>query len=323
MSLSEFEAIAAYFDTPALAPNTADVALGIGDDGAVLEVPPEQQLVVVADTLVEGIHFPVDCPPEWIAHRALGANLSDIAAMGAAPRWYTLCISLPQLNRHWLEEFCRALAAAAPAGLSLVGGDTTRGPLTVSVQILGLVPRGKALRRSGAQPGDGIYVTGQLGDAAAGLAVQQADAGGDPRFETLLRRFSHPTGRLREGALLRGVATSCIDISDGLLADLGHICQQSAVAAHVQLDQLPLSPALRDWAGDRALVFATGGGDDYELCFTLPPSQEPGLRHVFAAQGLQLTRIGEMVVGVGVHCFDGQGAPCAFMRSGYEHFEQR
>jgi thiamine-monophosphate kinase len=321
VSLSEFEAIATYFESPSLAPVAKDIILGIGDDGAVLELPANQQLVVAADTLVEGIHFPADFPPEWVAYRALGANLSDIAAMGASPRWYTLCISLPRLDCGWLEAFCSGLAAAsAPSGLSLVGGDTSRGPLTVSVQILGLVPRGGALRRAGAQPGDAIYVTGHLGDAAAGLAVWQAgeDAGG--RFENLLRRFTQPRARLREGVLLRGMASSCIDISDGLLADLGHICSRSAVAAHVYLDRLPISRALLAWDPDRALENATAGGDDYELCFTLPAAKQPQLQRAFRAEGLQLTRIGEMVGGSGVHCFDAEGAPRAYTRSGYEHF---
>ncbi len=321
MSLSEFEAIATYFGSPSLAPVATDIALGIGDDGAVLDLPANQQLVVAADTLVEGIHFPADFPPEWVAYRALGANLSDIAAMGATPRWYTLCISLPQLDRGWLDAFCRGLAAAsAPSGLSLVGGDTTRGPLAVSVQIMGLVPRGSALRRAGAQPGDAIYVTGHLGDAAAGLAVWQAGRAAEDRFENLLRRFSQPRARLREGVLLRGMASSCIDISDGLLADLGHICSQSAVGAHVYLARLPISRVLLAWDADRALQYASGGGDDYELCFTLPLAKQAQLQRMFRAEGLQLTRIGEMVVGSGVHCFDARGAPQAYTRSGYEHF---
>ncbi len=321
VSLSEFETIATYFESPSLAPVATGVVLGIGDDGAVLDVPAGRQLVVAADTLVEGIHFPIDCSPEWIGFRALGVNLSDMAAMGADPRWYTLCITSPQLDPAWLEGFCRGLAkAAAASAVCLVGGDTTRGPLTISVQILGLVAAGRALRRAGARPGDGIYVTGCLGDAAAGLAVLQAGEARDGQFEALLQRFSHPRARLREGALIRDVATSCIDISDGLLADLGHICEQSAVAAHVSLDALPLSPALQAWAGDRALDYATGGGDDYELCFTLPAAVQRELEQAFQAEGLQLTRIGEMVAGTGVHCFDAHGAPQDFARSGYEHF---
>ncbi len=314
--------IASYFDSPSLAPAAADIALGIGDDAAVLEVPPDQQLVVAADTLVEAVHFPVGCPPDWVGYRALAVNLSDIAAMGARPRWYTLCISLPQLDSDWLEGFCRGLAdAAAGHGVSLVGGDTTRGPLVVSVQIMGLVPRGRALRRSGARVGDGIYVTGYLGDAAAGLAALTAGDTGEAQFEPLLRRFSYPRPRLREGELLRDLASSCIDISDGMLGDLGHICEHSSVAAHVELDAIPLSPALQDWAGERALDYATSGGDDYELCFTVAPQLQDALQRAFRKENLKLTRIGKMVAGAGVHCFEA-GVPLKLSRSGYEHFGQ-
>lgn len=315
--------IAAYFNSPSLAPAASDIALGIGDDAAVLEVPPDQQLVVAADTLLEAVHFPVGCPPDWVGYRALAANLSDIAAMGARPRWYTLCISLPQLDSWWLKGFCRGLAeAAAGSGVSLVGGDTTRGPLTISVQIMGLVPRGRALRRAGARAGDAVYVTGHLGDAAAGLAALAAGDTGEAQIEPLLQRFSYPRPRLREGELLRDLASSCIDISDGLLADLGHICEHSSVAAHVELDAMPLSPALRAWAGERALDYATSGGDDYELCFTVAPQLQNALQRAFRKENLKLTRIGKMVAGAGVHCFDADGMYHKLSRSGYEHFGQ-
>ena len=323
MPLSEFAMIERYFSGPELAPAAADIVLGVGDDAAVLAVPADQQLVVAADTLVEDVHFPAGSAPDVIGYRALAVNLSDLAAMGAQPRWYTLCLTLPELQRDWLDGFCRGLAqAAAATGISLVGGDTTRGPLTLSVQIMGLVSKGAALTRSGASPGDRIYVTGSLGDAAAGLAILQ-QAAPEKFCDHLIDRFSRPTPRLREASLLKGIASSCIDISDGLLADLGHICEQSAVAARIDLDSLPISSELRRYAGKQALTYAASGGDDYELCFTVPESAVAGLEQQFNQCGLRCTSIGqimESIDGVAVQCVDSDGTTRTIPRGGYEHF---
>jgi thiamine-monophosphate kinase len=325
MPLSEFAMIERYFSGLELAPSAADIVLGVGDDAAVLAVPAGQQLVVAADTLVEAVHFPAGSAADLIGYRALAVNLSDLAAMGAQPRWYTLCLTLPELQRGWLDGFCRGLAqAAAATGISLVGGDTTRGPLTLSVQIMGLVSEGAALTRSGASPGDRIYVTGSLGDAAAGLAILQ-QAVTDKSFDHLIKRFSRPAPRLREASLLKGVASSCIDISDGLLADLGHICENSAVAARINLDSLPISSELRRYAGAQALTYAANGGDDYELCFTVPEPAVVGLEQQFNQRGLRCTSIGKImknVDGVGVQCVDSDGATRTIPRSGYEHFAE-
>lgn len=322
MALTEFAMIARYFSNSALSAGADDIILGIGDDAAVLEVPQGQQLVVAADTLVESVHFPAASAGELVGFRALATNLSDMAAMGAQPRWYTLCLTAPKLDPAWLESFCRGLAgAAAGTGVSLVGGDTTAGPLSVSIQIMGLVATGTALTRSGAQPGDAIYVTGSLGDAAAGLELLQAEKTPARQFDDFLRmRFSRPQPRLQEAALLRGMATSCIDISDGLLADLGHICECSSVGARLELDAIPVSAELFAYAGKRAHNLATSGGDDYELCFTVPAHCAAQLEKAFQGHGLHITRIGTVVARPGIQCFDSQGKLVESARSGFQHF---
>lgn len=321
MSLSEFAMIKRYFSDSPLTPAADDIIVPVGDDAAVLAVPAGQQLVVAADTLVAAVHFPADTAADLIGYRALAVNLSDLAAMGAQPRWYTLCLTLPELKQQWLDDFCAGLAeAAADTGISLVGGDTTRGPLTISVQIMGLVPNNAGLTRSGARPGDSIYVTGTLGDAAAGLAILQREIAAEARFDHLIERFSRPSPRLREAEALMGYASSCIDISDGLLADLGHICESSGVAANLNIDALPISGHLRDYAGQQALTYALNGGDDYELCFTVAAQQARELELRFQQRGLQYSAIGQVIDGAGVHCVDGGGNIRTMLRSGYEHF---
>jgi thiamine-monophosphate kinase len=329
MALAEFSLIDRFFRQPNLCPEDDNIVAGIGDDAALLRVPPGRQLVVCADTLVQGVHFPEYTAAGDIGYRALVVNLSDIAAMAAEPRWYTLCLTLPTLDDVWLQDFCQGMVdAATPAALSLIGGDTTAGPLSVSVQMLGLVAPGKALRRSGAQSGDAIYVTGYLGDAAAGLAqLQGADAAlsidGTHRHY-LTERFYRPRPRLAEAGLLHDIATSCIDISDGLLADLGHICTQSRVAARIEAAALPLSVALSTLPRSQALDYALAGGDDYELCFTVPVAQCAQLEQRFAEHGSLCRRIGEVVDqtvgGTGVRCLDENGGTLMPAAAGYEHF---
>jgi thiamine-monophosphate kinase len=323
MSLSEFAMIKHYFSESQLTPAADDIIVPVGDDAAVLVVPAGQQLVVAADTLVEAVHFPAGSAADLIGYRALAVNLSDLSAMGAQPRWYTLCLTSPELKQQWLDDFSAGLAeAAADTGISLVGGDTTRGPLTISVQVMGLVPNNTALTRSGARPGDIIYVTGTLGDAAAGLAILQRELASETLFDHLIERFSRPTPRLREAGILMAYASSCIDISDGLVADLGHICESSGVAASLNIDTLPISTGLRGYAGQQALTYALNGGDDYELCFTVAAHQAQELERSFQQQGLQCSPIGQVIDGAGVHCVDAKGNTRTMLRSGYEHFRK-
>ena len=297
MALGEFELIDRFFrDCGA---TRTDVVLGIGDDGALLRPPSGADLVAVSDTLVEGVHFPAGSPAESIGHRALAVNLSDIAAMGATPRWAVLSLTLPRVEEAWLAGFARGFGALARAhGVALVGGDTTRGPMTIGVQVLGTVPAGEGLRRSGGRPGDALFVTGTPGDAAAGLALIMAadgsaaglrsDASADA-LEALRRRFLFPTPRIAEGEALRGLASACIDISDGLVGDLGKLAAASACAAVLDVDALPRSAALAAVTPEAALRSMLDGGDDYELLLAVPPAQ---VARVASMPGL--TRIGEL-----------------------------
>ncbi len=312
MSLSEFDLIRRYFQRPAAC--REDVVLGLGDDAAIVDVPPGMQLVAAVDTLVERVHFRHVDRPEDIGWKALAVNLSDLSAMAAEPCWYTLSLTLPNVDEAWLDGFARGLFELADChGLALIGGDTTRGPLTVCIQILGLVERGKALTRAAARPGDLIYVSGTLGDAAGAL-----EHGYQP---DLARRLHRPEPRIELGRRLRGLAHACIDISDGLLADLGHIAEASACAAHVASARLPLSMALNAVCTPaQALRYACSGGDDYELCFTLPPARVSRLAEIAAELGLALTCIGEMHKGAGL-LLDGEAASgCASGPGGYRHF---
>lgn len=298
----------------------ADVLLGIGDDGALLIPPPGQALVVVADTLVVDRHFPSNLPPADIGWRAAAVNLSDMAAMGAQPLWATLALTLPAMDEAWACGFLTGLMQALRAhGVVLVGGDTTRGPLTVTVQVIGAVPAALALTRRGARPGDLVYVSGSLGDAAAGLRCLQAGAGGRPDADWLIQRFCRPMPRVALGHLLRGIASACIDVSDGLLADLGHIATQSGCALRIDAQCLPLSAPLRGAvAPDQRLLLAASGGDDYELAFTVPAA------HGRALDALEsecpVTRIGEVVAGEGVALSDEAGVPMRVAETGYRHF---
>jgi thiamine-monophosphate kinase len=291
-----------------------DVVLGIGDDGALLAPPPGMQLVVTMDTLNVGVHFPADTAPADIGWKALAVNLSDLAAMGAQPAWCTLSLSLPQADAAFVDGFCDGfLALAAQHGVALVGGDTTRGSLSVSITAHGFVAAGEALRRDGARVGDEVWVSGTLGDAAGALRQWQA---GEPMAPALRARLERPTPRVELGRALCGLASACIDVSDGLLADLAHVCRASGVGAEIDLDALPASAALRAAfdAGERRILQATGG-DDYELCFTVPRARRDAVAALAEALALPLTRIGRIVDGHGVAC-DGLGA----VAPGYQHF---
>jgi len=290
MPLGEFALIDRYFRA-AGAPRV-DVVLGVGDDGAVLRPPPGCDLIAVSDTLVEGVHFPVGSPAASVGHRALAVNLSDIAAMGATPAWALLALTLPQVDEAWLEEFARGFSALARAHeIALVGGDTTRGPLMINVQVMGFVPQGQGLRRSGARPGDLLCVSGTPGDAAAGLRCLQTtdllDAPADQSireaWRALQQRFEYPTPRVDLGLRLSAIASACIDVSDGLAGDIDKMLAASLCAAIIDLDALPRSAAMSTLvetgalSSVEALRFALAGGDDYELAFCVPASQRSAL----------------------------------------------
>ncbi|GAB1408504.1 thiamine-phosphate kinase [Thermomonas brevis] len=312
--MAEFDLIVAI---QARAAARGDVALGIGDDAALLQPPPGLQLAVAMDTLNAGVHFPDGSAPADIGWKALAVNLSDIAAMGATPAWCTLSLSLPAPDAGFVEGFLDGFLALADAhGVALVGGDTTRGPLSVCVTAHGFVEPGQALRRDGAQAGDEVWVSGTLGDAAAALTQWQA---GDSLDPALRARLDRPTPRLALGRALRGIASACIDVSDGLLADLGHVCAASGVAARVELDALPASPALRQaFAGEALRRLQSAGGDDYELCFTAPAAVRDAVLQRAADVGA--TRIGRIVEGQGVVALDADGAAWQPARAGYQHF---
>jgi thiamine-monophosphate kinase len=323
--MTEFDVIAHYFSQNF--PKRTDVILGIGDDAALCTMPFGMQLAVSIDTLVECVHFPITTPPEDIGYKALAVNLSDMAAMGATPAWMTLALTCPKVNETWLKRFSQGLLELAQsAQVSLIGGDTTQGPLTITLQISGFVPAGQALRRHGAQPGDGIYVTGTLGDAGLGLALIQGPPsllegarGMDREREFVKSRLNRPRPRLKIGQALRGIASSAIDISDGLVADLGHILNASGVGATLQLENLPLSNALHDYLSlEQAWYFALSAGDDYELCFTVPPSKEKVLQD--ALETKTYIRIGTIEKESGLRCLDGKGRAFVPKRPGYQHF---
>lgn len=322
MAPNEFSIIERYFTRPAT-PHDPQLRLGIGDDAALLQVPEGMELAVATDTLVEGVHFPQHTRPDDIGHKALAVNLSDMAAMGAEPRWATLALTLPTADESWLTAFSAGFFALAEEyRVQLIGGDTTHGPLTVTVQILGLVPAGTALRRSGAHAGDLIYVTGTLGDAGLALRLlQQQAALSDSHAAHVLLRLSRPQPRLTEGMALRGVASAAIDISDGLGADLGHILEASGTGARINLATLPLSAAVTDYMdknGDWELPLCAG--DDYELCFTVPAQKRAALLDALEAFPAGCTNIGIIEAAPGLRCIAPGGAAITLRSAGYQHF---
>jgi thiamine-monophosphate kinase len=318
--LSEFSLIQHYFEK--LSTQRKDVLLGIGDDCALLQCPAEHVIAVSIDTLVENIHFFADVDPETLGYKSLAVGLSDLAAMGAQPAWFTLALTLPEVNENWLKGFSQGLAKLAKKhNIQLVGGDTTRGPLTISIQVHGFVAAEKAVRRSGAQVGDMIYVTGTLGDAGAALQLQLQkwnDVTLNIEDKSYLRqRLEQPTPRLEIGQELAGIASSAIDISDGLLADLGHILEKSSVGARLDLTKLPLSLAMTKVDRKTAERFALQSGDDYELCFTVPPQYFSEIEQRFKDQ---CTLIGTITDDQGIYFIDDNDALIALKGTGYDHF---
>ncbi|ARN74412.1 thiamine-phosphate kinase [Oceanicoccus sagamiensis] len=331
--LSEFDIIARYFadiDGGTTVGTTVDttagqsaVTLGVGDDCALLSLPPGQQLALSIDTLVSGRHFPENANPYQLAERALAVSISDLAAMGATPLAFTLALTLPAVDTQWLDGFSRGLRAAAQAyKLPLMGGDTTQGPLSLTVQVHGSVSAQTALKRSAAKPGDAIFVSGTIGDAAVALAMIQGRLTVDQAQQNFLnQRFYQPSARLDIGQGLLGLANAAIDISDGLLADLAHIAKASQLAAVVNVDQLPLSSVIKAVVEKpQALAYALSGGDDYELCFTAPPENRALIKTLGQQLGVPITEVGTMLAGSGVSCIDASGGDVSVDASGYQHF---
>lgn len=320
MALSEFELIQNCFAEQAAASLHPDVRLGIGDDCAILSPTAGQDLLVTVDTLVAGVHFPDTLSPSQIAGRCLAVNLSDLAAMGAKPAWFTLALTLPEANEAWLREFSRGLfELASQYGISLVGGDTTRGPLSITIQAHGYAPEGLALRRDGAKPGDLIYVSGSVGDAGAGLGLTLK--GHIDESDFLVQRFVSPTPRLALGQKLLTIASAAIDISDGLLADLGHILKRSQVGAQLQSDYVPVSKALLEAVGkEQALQLALSAGDDYELCFCVSAEQVAEMEILAKQVGVDVSQIGVITREPGLTVLDEYGQLMPLTKTGYQHF---
>jgi thiamine-monophosphate kinase len=342
---TEFELIDSYFANSPV--NREDVVLGVGDDAAVVQVPEGYQLVAAVDTLVSGVHFFPDVQPDALGHKALAVNLSDFAAMGAVPAWATLALTLPEVDTAWIRRFSHGFEQLAQQyQVQLIGGDTTRGPLTISVQLLGYVPAGHAVRRSGARPGDLIFITGTLGDAGAALAVQQGmlDAGAELRG-ALSQRLNKPLPRVGAGLALREVAHAMIDISDGLAADLGHILGQSDVGARIDFDRLPVSESLaglvsqlndaaqqrgrmqiKDVDGTRPapwpgyLDFCLAAGDDYELCFIAPADAEDRIISELRKLECPMSVVGEIEAAPGLRARLADGTVVTVQPGGYQHF---
>jgi thiamine-monophosphate kinase len=318
--LSEFELIARYFDRP----QTPDgvVKLGVGDDCALLAPPPGQTLAVSTDMLVEGRHFFAGADPEKLGHKALAVNLSDLAAMGAKPMAFTLALSLPSADENWLAGFARGLFALADAeGIRLIGGDTTRGPLNLCITVMGSVPVDEALRRDAAKNGDDLWVSGTLGDARLALEVLQGNLTLTPALLSLAEeRLHRPTPRCALGMALRGIAHAAIDVSDGLLGDLGHLLARSQLGAEIDVASLPAGSALSQQPAGQQTDYVLNGGDDYELCFTAPPEQRDAVLSAAASANTPVTRIGRLKSAAGIQILDTAGKSLPFTSQSFDHF---
>lgn len=297
---------------------------GVGDDCALLSLAEDQHLALSIDTLVAGRHFPINANPYELAQRALAVSVSDLAAMGATPLAFTLALTLPKIDNEWLQGFSDGLRRAANEyTIALIGGDTTQGPLALSVQVHGSVAKQKALTRSAAKLGDSIFVSGTVGDAAAALAVIEKNLNVDDlQRQYFLSRYYQPQARIKLGESLVGIANAAIDVSDGLLADLAHIAKASHLAARVNSCRVPISPQLSAVVNEeQALEYALTGGDDYELCFTVCADRRQQVLDISVSLGLSISEIGKMVAGQGVSCVDKQGDEISFTRLGYQHFQ--
>jgi len=316
---SEFELIRRYFTRPA---RTA--ALGVGDDGALVKAPTGLVLAITTDMLLEGTHFLPGTDARRLGHKSLAVNLSDLAAMGADPRWFLLALALPDADEAWVGRFAEGMFALAAAhAIELIGGDTTRGPRAIAITAIGTLPPGHALRRDTATAGEELWLSGSTGDAALGLAHARGRVALDDAAAGHCRaRLEAPEPRVALGRRLRGLAGAAIDVSDGLLADLGHVAERSRVGVEVDYASLPRSAALRSCAdpalADRCLL---AGGDDYELAFTAPAPRRGEVEAAGAAAGVAVTRIGRIAGGApGVRLLGADGAPIDVARRGFDHF---
>ncbi|WP_440875573.1 thiamine-phosphate kinase [Thalassotalea sp. PLHSN55] len=320
--MKEFDLIKHYFAQQGL--NRKDVVLGIGDDCALVQAAERQHIAVTTDTLVAGVHFPVETSAHAIGHKVVAVSLSDLAAVGAEPAWISLAITLPSIDEAWAKEFCRGVFELCEFyNVQLIGGDTTQGPMSVTVTAQGIVPFGKHISRTGAKAGDWLYVTGEIGDAA--LALQHVFGNiklAQPFVENSLKKLNYPKPRALAGQALREYATSAIDISDGLLSDLEHICQGSKVGANIVLDDLPISTAMFETLGQEAAVeMALNGGDDYELLFTVSQDNKVGMETALANVGVTVTCIGQLNPSEKITTTL-NSKPVLIDKKGFEHFSE-
>ncbi len=321
---SEFNLIEKYF--VGRQAQRKDVVLAAGDDCAIVTSPANVSIAITTDTLVCGTHFLASADPAWVAHKALAANISDLAAMGATPSWASLALTLPDVDEAWLEAFSDAFFQLSDYfGIQLIGGDTTKGPLSITLTVQGTIPEGKALTRSGAKVGDWIYVTGQLGDSKAGLdVILEAQNRTKPFAEVLEQRHYRSTPRVLAGQALLGIANSAIDISDGLVADLQHILKRSNVGANLDVGLLPVSQELIQFVGDttQALQYALTSGEEYELCFTVPEENKGTIESALAHCGVKVTCIGQ-IRPAGVFELHYQGQSIDWDLEGFDHFKAK
>lgn len=325
MYTSEFDIIRRYFT---LDDSRQDIVLGVGDDCALLSPPAGMLQATTVDTLIAGVHFPINTSAADIACKAIAVNLSDLAAMAAEPAWLTLALTLPDVDENWLEDFSRAFHKTAQHyGVQLIGGDTTRGPLSITVQATGFVSADRVMRRDAAKPGDNIYLTGTIGDAALALRMHQTgllQSENSDNAEYLLSRLNCPEPRVEFAQAVSAYARCAIDVSDGLLADLGHIISASHCGARLELDALPLSEAFlsvyTNNSEDVDLLNVLSGGDDYELCLTVNPELEYEFKQISQSFNLRLTKIGQITDSGSIECIDQQGRLVDFTTAGYQHF---
>lgn len=317
--MDEFSLIDRFFRS--IPHHRDDVIIGIGDDAACLEVPVGQQLLVSCDTLVADVHFSQTWDAYDIACKAMMVNISDMAAMAASPCWITLALTLPTLDKLWLSRFSEGVRdSLARFNIALIGGDTTRGPLAITVTIHGLAPTGRAVKRSCAQPGDIIYVSGELGAAALAVNCDHLSDCNPTDKAVLMKKLQHPNPRIDLGRYLQTYATAAIDISDGLSADLNHVCVESGVGACLNMDSIPIHPLVKKYKKDNALDFALSGGDDYELCFTVSPLQNTAFLSQIASMGIHCYAIGTMERSIGLRQTQSNGEFAVLDVHGYRHF---
>ncbi|MEQ1536764.1 MAG: thiamine-phosphate kinase [Burkholderiaceae bacterium] len=334
--MGEFDLIERYFKAPARAMRPNDgVALGIGDDCALLQPTVGMQLAISSDMLIEGRHFFADVDPSALGHKALAVNLSDLAACGAKPLAFTLALSMPKADEAWLAPFSRGLLTlAAKHNCALIGGDTTQGPLNICITVFGEVPKNMALLRSGAKAGDDIYVSGTLGDARLALEAMRGNVTlTEQAFATARKRLESPIPRVTLGIALRGIASSAIDVSDGLLGDLGHILKKSHVGAVIDtsiamelianksINTLATTQLLPQFTSQKQMQYIFSGGDDYELAFTAPASQRSAVQAAAAASNTPVTRIGQIEAALGLRLIDDQGKPVKNSFESWDHFQ--